>query len=82
MEDENITKEWHWESFSSSGLEDIFTNEQIVNLLNNEREIEIGWILRKTYGRIDEDCTYVEYTYLLKTKLNYYHILIYQETLH
>lgn len=47
MEDENITKEWHWESFSSSGLEDIFTNEQIVNLLNNEREIEIGWILRK-----------------------------------
>lgn len=84
-EDESI-RDWYWEEFSDVSLHGLFSEANIRNLVlhhtKNSQKIESGWVLQKIYGRVDEDTTYSDFTYLLKSRGMYVFVRSYQETLH
>lgn len=77
---------WYWEKIPPQKVKDCFPDERVQGLLAaaapSEAEILGGWVLAKEYGRVDEDVTFSDFTWLFATSEAVVHLRQYKETLH
>lgn len=86
---------WYWHGVTEKTLDQLFPDDdgdgfadspQMYHLLkahlNPRSPIVQGWTVAKNYGRIDGDCTYSDFTYLLESDRHYLFMRNYQEVLH